>query len=330
MQKKIGIITSFYKGERYLDYYFGGLIKIDSPELFEVIFVHNVATEKELSVISQYKSKLHLTFKHIIIAELESIYASWNRAVLSSDCCYYTIWNVDDYRDYNSIARQIKTLDDYPEIGVTYGNQINITKLGKRNGLLIQAPEFSKSLFLRGCLVGAFVMWRRSLMLKHGLFDEQFKSGGDFEYWVRFVANGVIMKKTSGIAGYFLNENRGASTDGSGIQPLERTVIELRYGIFDKINYKYLARARKYDIDHLYFYSSKFDIRNFLDSYDKLINKRKHLWLKSVLSNFLLFLFYMFLKMRILLNIFVPVKLRKLVKSILIKQSTLMTLRFLI
>ncbi len=317
----IGIITSFYKGSKYLERYFEGLVQIESPELVEVIFVHNVPTENEISIVSEYIVDLPFTFKHILVTELETIYASWNRAMIESSCDYYTFWNVDDYRDPDSIVRQGRTLDKFPEIGVTYGNQINISKLGQIKGQFIEALEFNKEQFLRGCCAGSFVMWRKSLIDKYGLFDEQFKSGGDFEYWVRLVANGVVMRKTQGIIGYFLNERQGASTDGSGLQPIERTVVELRYGIFDKIDYSFLVRARKYDIECIYYKSKSFDVRHDISNYDTFIKERKYLWFKSINNNFKRSSAKFFLKVKLLLRFFLPSKCRRFIKSFFYKPN---------
>ena len=324
MKNKIGVITSFYRGTRYLNSYFEGLVKINPRESIEVIFVHNAPTKNELSSILQYTQQLPFIFKHIIVEELESIYASWNRAILESSCDYYTFWNVDDYRDPYSILQQSQTLQKYPEVGVTYGDWLHVTHSGQLNGSLVEAPEFSKEFFLRNCIEGPFVMLRSSITSKYGLFDEQFKSGGDFDYWARLVANDVIMKKTRNvITGHFLDEGKGASTDGSGIQPLERTVVELRYGAFDKIDYKYLRRARKYDIRHLYFNSNRFSIHNYLENYDNLIKTRRRLWLKSVPNNFQRFKNDIFLLFRQIARFLLPEKLYKFLKLILTKLNFL-------
>lgn len=284
-QAKIGVITSFYKGEKYLKPYFAALGRIDSPDMVEVLFIHNEPTDEELSIIAKSYAKLKCKFKHVIVQERETIYASWNRAISSSDCEYYALWSIDDLRMSDSLVNQAKTLDNNPGVGVTYGAQVNISSIGQKKGELIEAPIFNKYEFLRGCTEGTFVMWRRSVIEVAGMFDEQFKSGGDFEYWVRLILCGVLMEKTDGIMGYFLNEKRGASTDGTGLQPIERTVVELRYGIYDKIDYTYALNAGKYNIDHLYFSRVVWDIRDYVKGYDLYLKENKHLWLRSIPKN---------------------------------------------
>ena len=248
MHSKISIITSCFRAERYIQQFFEAVNCIESPESVELILVHNEPSETELEIVEKYKLLLKPEFQHIVVPVRETIYASWNRAIHNSDAEYLAIWNIDDYRPPDSLLRQARTLNDNFEVGLTYGDQIRIVKLRQRQGKVTIAPEFNKHDFLRGCVEGTFVMWRRNLIEKVGLFDEQFKSGGDFEYWVRLTTNGIIMKKTPGIIGYFLDESEGASTDRSGLQPIERTVVELRYGIFDKIDFNYVRKAKKYKI----------------------------------------------------------------------------------
>ena len=60
------------------------------------------------------------------------------------------------------------------------------------------------------------------------------------------------------ILGAYLDEGKGASTRPDNKQPLERTVIEMRYGISDKIDQRYVAEAQeKYEVQSLLWYDKK-------------------------------------------------------------------------
>ena len=61
-------------------------------------------------------------------------------------------------------------------------------------------------------------------------------------------------------SGYYLNEGMGASTRPNSKQPLERTVIEMRYGI-DVIEPRLIAEARNYDIENIHNGTFKFKAR---------------------------------------------------------------------
>jgi len=247
----ISVITSLFKCERYLYGYFNALARISNLVDVEVMLLHNEPSVNEIKMIEKYINDFGKdVIKHILIKERESLYKTWNRGIQLSSGFYIAIWNVDDIRIENSLERQKKVLEENPEIGITYGDIIEINRYGDEIGTYHSYPEFSKkeaNKFLRSYLGGCFPMWKKSVHTSAGYFDEQFKSGGDFDFFIR-VARNSTLKKTKGLLGYYLNENKGLSTTG-WLQPVERTVIELRYAQFDKVNYLYLLRAiRNYKI----------------------------------------------------------------------------------
>jgi hypothetical protein len=118
-------------------------------------------------------------------------------------------------------------------------------------------------------------MWRRSLLASVGWFDEQFRSGGDFDYTVR-LSLGSIGKRTPGVIGYFLDERSGLSTAGN-LQPIERTVIQLRYGIYETLDWVYAHSALQFRVRHLLQPDDKWiPVGDLVQDYDNLIASRSH------------------------------------------------------
>lgn len=244
---KVSIILSLYNVEKYLDKYFEDALNQKGIENIEFSIVHNKPTKKEKETIEKYSDKLNIVYQEV---PLEPLYISWNRAIMQSSSEYLACWNVDDLRADDSIERMVKTLDENHHAGFTYGDIILVNAFEKKEGRYITTPTFTKQLGTTGAIGGPFFMWRRSLIGKIGLFDEQFKSGGDFDYTVRLslFSEG---KKTDGIIGYFLNEKSGLSTRNKDLQILERTVIEVRYGIWYKMDINYLQKALNYNINSI-------------------------------------------------------------------------------
>jgi hypothetical protein len=100
-------------------------------------------------------------------------------------------------------------------------------------------------------ILGPFFMFRKSLIEKCGYFDEQLRSGADFDFAVRATHHANKIGYSKSILGYYLDEGKGLSTRGDGLQEVERTVIELRYGILDKVDHKFVERANQYDIKNI-------------------------------------------------------------------------------
>ena len=271
----ITVLTSLYRCEKYLTGYFKHLSEISNLEDVEILLLHNEPTNKELEVIEFCMPEFGEHLRHIVIEKRESYYESLNRGVDLAKGKYIAIWNVDDIRMPDSLKRQAQTLDQYPEVGLTYGDIITISDYGKNEGEFNYHPEYEEKPkeFLRSYFGGCFPMWRKSIHERVGYFDEQMLSGGDFDFWVR-VLHIYRLKKTKGILGYFLSEGKGLSTVGWR-NAAERTVIELRYGIFDKINFLFLYSAIKhYRIYSLFRNEIPYKISKYLPNYPSCLLKR--------------------------------------------------------
>jgi len=280
MNKKVTIILSLFNVEKYLERYFKNVLNQEGVKNIELSIVHNQATSMEKNIIQKYKNKLNITYQEV---PLESLYKSWNRAILQSSGEYLVCWNVDDLRECNSIKKMVETLDKNQNIGFTYGDIIIVNSFGKKKGKYVKTPEFTKHLGTTGAIGGPFFMWRRCLIDKIGYFDEQFKSGGDFDYTVRLSISSKG-KKTEGLIGYFLNDKSGLSTSNYKLQIIERTVIEIRYGIWYKLDINYIAKAFRYDINQI---TENGLTRRFNEQTYKILERRKYL---------LLLVFYGFFK----------------------------------
>ena len=237
----------------------------------ELSIVHNEPTKSELNIIDEFASKFRIIH---CATPRENLYASWNRAVAQSTGEYLACWNVDDLRTEDSLIRMSETLDKNPSVGWTYGDFIITPQFGQTKGRLARTPEWNREVGSRGAIGGAFFMWRRSIHDKLGWFDEQFRSGGDFDFTVRLSLGGAG-RRTSGLHGYFLNERNGLSTSG-GLQPIERTVIQLRYGIYGTLDWHFVPRALSFRPKHVLQPGGTWiPIEQLVDNYDAHIASRR-------------------------------------------------------
>jgi glycosyltransferase involved in cell wall biosynthesis len=243
---KASAIVSCFNGAKYLPVFLENCAGQTIAAQSEIVLVHNEPSQKELEVVKEFQSKHPGLVNHIIVPR-EPLAVSTNRAIQAAAGDYVCIWNVDDLRTSNSLEIMAKTLDENPDAGFSYGDYVIVKEFEKQQGQLIVAPEFEKKAFVRSMILGPFYMWRKSLCQKIGYWDEQFKSGADFDYAVRLALESSG-KKTHGLLGYYLDEGLGLSTGNTPWQPIERTFIELRYGIYKKLDFWYYNRAKKYRI----------------------------------------------------------------------------------
>lgn len=241
---RISIITSLYRCEAFLESFIQHYFNIVNKDECELIFVHNDPTEQELRIINKFDwSGAHLT--HIQIGR-EGLYSSWNRAIKIARGEYLAVWNVDDIRTPNSLLAQKNALDNSDAV-LCYGDFYGTCEYGTFKHRLLQYDEFDKikKAKLRRHIIGCFPMWRKSVHEKVGYFDEQFRLVSDFEFQLRLLPNYKFVKADQ-VLGYYL-EFVGHKLSSNGfLQNKERTVVEIRYKIYEKILMHTLPFLSKY------------------------------------------------------------------------------------
>ena len=253
MAKKISSITPCYNGGKYLEGFLGNVSSQVNIDEIEIVLDHNAPEEWEISLVKKFQAEYPGVVVHNVKEHVDNIARSMNDCWNLARGDYVAIWNVDDLRVPNSLEMQAEFLDKNPTYGVVHGNFVIVNTFGSGAGRIVDHSQYSTPHreLTRGMVTGPFLMWRRNLKEVCGMFDEQFVSGADFDLSIRLCANtktGVINE----VLGAYLDEGAGASTRPNNKQPLERTVIEMRYGIHDKIDSKFVEEAQeKYNIHEL-------------------------------------------------------------------------------
>jgi GT2 family glycosyltransferase len=276
---KVSVITSCFKGEKYLEPFISQLKKQSFFSVLEWIFVHNEPSLRELEIIREFGEEFPGKLKHIIKNPVEPISASWNRGWNTAEAEYVCIWNLDDCRPYDSLQRQVETLEHNPDCVMSYGDYMVVTQYGSTVGEKIKTHPYNAFLFQRKFPGGACMVWRRNVLDRLGYFDEQLQIACDYDLVTRAAASGLKMCKTSGLVGYFTNESKGLSTiKGANKEVVERTVVQMRYGMFDKVvQENLLLGAEKYRISEILVENDWFPIENFVKGYSTFIKQRMFL-----------------------------------------------------
>lgn len=276
----ISTITPSYRMEKYLTKFLDELPKQTIFNNIEVVLDHNEPTLNEIKLIKNFNKKYPGKIKHLIKKKVIPIGESMNSCIKNASGKYLSIWNIDDLRTPDSLEQQLLAFKK-SKADVVYGNHINVSKFGSYTGDIVNVIPNNNSEYKRGMYLGPFFMFKKSILKKSGIFDEQLMSGADFDLAIRLSIHGLIKKINSNL-GFYLNAGTGASTRPNSKQPIERTVIELRYGIYDKIDTKYLIEAMKYSIPYLKLNNKWTHIDKFIPNYKKYILDRKHLDIFSI------------------------------------------------
>ena len=244
---KVSTITACYKMGKYMEGFLDNLSQQTHKDL-EVVMDHNDPTIKEVELIEEHNEKYDNIF-HILVDGVDPLGISWNRCIENSSGDYLCIWNVDDLRTPDSIEMMANALDENPDVDFVYGDFIIVPTFGSTEGEFVNNAN-REHLLKSGMILGPFFMFRKSVLEKTKLFDEQLVSGNDFDFALRLAFNckGMHIPHNSG---YYLNEGLGLSTRPDSKQALERTVIELRYGL-DVLEPNLIPETKGYDIERIH------------------------------------------------------------------------------
>jgi GT2 family glycosyltransferase len=218
---KVSVITSLYKGGKYIEAFLDNITSQSIFDRCELIIIDADSPEGEQEVIGRYAAR----FPQIVNVRLPyraPIYTAWNVAIKRARGRYLTNANVDDMRRVDSLELQAATLDNLPFVDVVYQD---ITYSLEPLLSYDQASEIGATSMLRPATRHSIMehnlphnapMWRRRLHNDIGLFDETLQSAADWEFWIRaLMADKTFYKLNDPHVVYYANP-QGVSTKRLG------------------------------------------------------------------------------------------------------------------
>jgi len=224
----------------------------------EIVLDHNDPSDEEVKLVEEYNEQYD-NILHIKVEGVDPIGTSMNRCIEYATGDYLCIWNVDDLRTPDSIELMAKALDENPDVDFVYGNYVIVPKFGGTEGQYVDETGREDEL-KTGMILGPYFMFRKSILEKSGVFDEQLVQGADYDLALRLAFNGKGLHLPVNL-GYYLNEGLGQSTKPNSKQPIERTVIELRYRI-NVLEPHLVPYTRSYDVDNIIVDEEKIPVSN--------------------------------------------------------------------
>ena len=274
--KLISTITPCFRMQRYLPEFLRELPQQTIFNEIEVILDHNEPEPEEVELVRQFQTQHPGVIKHIIHEKVDPIGISMNRCIREASADYVAIWNVDDLRTPGSLESQLNAIRS-SDGNICHGPYKVTTAFGAKEGRTVNDTMAPPSEFTRSMMLGPFFMFSKKLCETAGYFDEQLKSGADFDLAIRLAFRGKVVG-TSETLGFYLDEGKGASTRPGSLQPIERTVIEFRYGIYDKIDYRFAAHAARYRIPELLLNGRWIPVDSYVPNYAELMSERFAAW----------------------------------------------------
>lgn len=241
--KKVSIITSLYKAEKYLKGFLENIVKQTIFDDCELFLLDANSPENEYGVIKPFLSYDNIRYERL--EDDPGIYGCWNYMIENSDSEYITNANVDDKLFYNCIERHVDTLDEFLALDVAYCvNIVSRTPPSEPESIsgeqqIFPTADFSKSNMLIANLPHNHPVWRRSIHKDCGLFEtEKYVSSSDYDFWLRscieFGKEFILIPEVLGI---YYDNPEGMSTRKEN---MERNLAEVNE-IFTKYRSIYYA-----------------------------------------------------------------------------------------
>lgn len=286
---KLSAIVSIYNSERFIEDCLKNLVEqtLYKKNQLEIILVNTGSEQNEDIVIEKYLSS-YSNIKYIKVQNRETIYSAWNRGIKAASGKYLTNANTDDRHKKDALEIMCTFLDNNNDIDVVYADQfitINANDSWERMDSRNQQKwaAFDKDLILFGCFIGPQPVWNKRLHDKFGLFNDQLKVVGDYEFWLRISRDAKFyhLKETLGI--YYFSPDSAEHRDNS-VTKYENKMIQEYYLA------KYVSSINEIEI--LRRKIKSFDLNSVTDEYVKnaneLISKREEgIYLEKEMTGFL-------------------------------------------
>ena len=224
------IVTSLYKGGKYIHSFLENIVTQTIFNECELVIIDANSPEDEHKVINTY-TELYPNIRYLRLQENIGIYEAWNLAIKESNSEFITNANVDDLHRNDAFELKIQALLLNPHIDVVYSDVYYsylenapfdiVAKCGLRTNL----PTANKFNLFSYNSPHNSPMWRRSLHDKIGYFHTQYKSAGDYEFWLRAAFSGSFFMKINDVVVVYYNNPEGMSTKQDTPSKMEERTI---------------------------------------------------------------------------------------------------------
>ena len=220
---KISLLTSVYKAEDHIEQL---LEDVTEQTIFAqqcewiILNVNEPGNDVEEKAILKYADRFPENIIYKRLDEDPGVYGVWNMALEIASGEFITNVNCDDRRRTDAFEQQAMLLYTSPGVDLVYNDSYMSTQPNMRwSDIHPEATqrynfeEFSTAALLRGNLPHNNPMWKKSLHDRYGLFDEKYRSAGDWEFWLRCATQGAQFRKHPEVLGVYYFNPQGISTN---------------------------------------------------------------------------------------------------------------------
>ncbi|MBU1191898.1 MAG: sulfotransferase [Gammaproteobacteria bacterium] len=210
---RVSAIVSTYKSAEFIGECLADLTGQTIADRLEIIVIDAASPENEHSIVAEYQQRFpQIPIRYQRTESRIGVYAAWNMAARMAQGDYLISCSTNDRLRKDACEILARTLDEQPDVALVYGNSLMTQKPHQRfdNAELCSLylwPEFRYEDLIDRCMVGPHPMWRRSVHVDSGYFNEAYVALGDQDFWLR-LGDTVKLKNIPDFTGlYYVSED---------------------------------------------------------------------------------------------------------------------------
>ena len=188
----VSIVTPSYNQGQFLEATMRSVLEQDYPNI-EYIVVDGGSTDGSADIIRKYADRLAWWVSERDHSQTEAI----NKGFAHATGDIHAWLNSDDTYTPHAIREAVEYMQAHPEVGMVYGDSDYIDEQGRVIGRF-RAAQTDLRRLLQGYvhIPQQSSFWKGDLWRKLGPLDPAFHYAMDYDLWVRFTADGAVIRYT--------------------------------------------------------------------------------------------------------------------------------------
>ena len=228
---RLSVIVSLYNAEKFIRGFMDNVMEQQSLEDMQILLLDAQSSDNTASIIGEYN---HASLEYVLLKDRLSIYETWNKGIALSKAPIVSNWNADDRRKFNSLHTQLCFMEANPEIDVCYGHVAWSHKANEKfedanTYDLYPCFDVTPHTMMVNNSPHCMPVWRKSLHERFGLFDLEYPTAADFDFWMRCLEGGAKFQKLYETVGLYYYNPQGLSTNSQSSNMNEGSKIKEKF-----------------------------------------------------------------------------------------------------
>ncbi len=184
---KVSVVIPAYNAMTYLPETLESVLRQTFTD-FEVLIINDGSSDH----IVQWASELVDSRIRLISQENQGLSGARNTGIAQAQGEYIAFLDADDLWEQTKLEKQVRCLEDNPEVGLVHAWMLLVDEQGKFTGRVM--PSYAegdvwKQLAEKNVIACPSVIVRRCCFEKVGVFDQSLHSLEDWEMWIRIATS---------------------------------------------------------------------------------------------------------------------------------------------